>query len=165
MDSVRVGVIGCGGRGRGHIRSLKEFEDVHLAAVCDPVVDIRESVCEEYGIDGQYGDVSAMLEGEALDAVFVAPPAHLNATLALPCLEAGVNTFLEKPPGLSLKERNGRESDGGMESAVSSDYCRGAESGAGSRSRDAVGGGVPQEYHGFGKFGQVCRGADGLYAF
>ena len=77
MDNVRVGVIGCGGRGRGHIRSLKAFEDVHLAAVCDPVVEIRESVCEEYGIEGQYGDVSALLEGEALDAVFVAPPASL----------------------------------------------------------------------------------------
>ena len=34
MDNVRVGVIGCGGRGRGHIRSLKAFEDVHLSAVC-----------------------------------------------------------------------------------------------------------------------------------
>ncbi len=104
MDNVRVGVIGCGGRGRGHIRILNEFEDVHLAAVCDPVVEIREAVCDEYGIEGQYGDVAALLEGEALDAVFVAPPAHLNATLALPCLEAGVNTFLEKPPGLSLRE-------------------------------------------------------------
>ena len=63
MDNVRVGVIGCGGRGRGHIRILNGFEDVHLAAVCDPVVEIRESVCEEYGIEGQYGDVAALLEG------------------------------------------------------------------------------------------------------
>ena len=148
--------------GEDIIRSLNELEDVHLSAVCDPVVEIRESVCEEYGIEGQYGDVSALLEGEALDAVFVAPPAHLNATLALPCLEAGVHTFLEKPPGLSLKEteapkscvgRNGRESYGGMESAISSDYCRGAQSGPGSRSCDAIGGGVPQEYYGFGEFG------------
>ena len=101
---LRVGVVGCGSRGRGHIQILNGFEDVHLAAVCDPIAAIREPVCERYGIEGQCGDVPELLDGETLDAVFVAPPAHLNAALALPCLEAGINTFLEKPPGLSVRE-------------------------------------------------------------
>ncbi len=104
---LRVGVIGCGSRGKGHIQILNGFEDVYVTAVCDPIVASREAICGTYGIEGQYGDVSALLEGEVLDAVFVAPPAHLNATLALPCLEAGVHTFLEKPPGLSAKETEG----------------------------------------------------------
>ena len=104
---LRVGVVGCGSRGRGHIQILSEFDDVHLAAVCDPIAEIRAPVCEQYGIEGQCGDVSELLDGEALDAVFVAPPAHLNAALALPCLEAGVHTFLEKPPGLSTRETEG----------------------------------------------------------
>ena len=104
---LRVGVVGCGSRGRGHIQILNGFEDVHLAAVCDPIAAIRGTVCERYGIEGQYGDVPELLDGETLDAVFVAPPAHLNAALALPCLEAGINTFLEKPPGLSARETEG----------------------------------------------------------
>ena len=104
---LRVGVVGCGSRGRGHIQILNGFEDVHLAAVCDPIAAIRGPVCERYGIEGQYGDVPELLDGETLDAVFVAPPAHLNAALALPCLEAGINTFLEKPPGLSARETEG----------------------------------------------------------
>ena len=48
-----------------------------------------------------------MLGSEELDAVFVATPAHINAIAALPCLQAGVHTFLEKPPGLSLEETRG----------------------------------------------------------
>ena len=37
MARLRVALVGCGGRGRGHLALLKEFEDVELAAVCDPV--------------------------------------------------------------------------------------------------------------------------------
>ncbi len=58
----------------------------------------------EYGIDAQYDSVGAMLETAELDAVFVTPPAHLNGELALPCLERGIHTMVEKPPGLTVKE-------------------------------------------------------------
>ena len=107
MDSVRVGVIGCGGRGKYHIRILNGFEDVVLVAICDPIAESREAVCAEFGIEEQYGDIPAMLDAANLDAVVVAPPAHLNAALALPCLEYGVHTLLEKPPGLSVAETEG----------------------------------------------------------
>jgi predicted dehydrogenase len=107
VETVCVGVIGCGGRGKGHIRILNGFEDVDLVAVCDPVVEIRDAVCAEFGVDGQYGEIPAMLDDANLDAVVVAPPAHLNAELALPCLERGVHTLLEKPPGLCVAETEG----------------------------------------------------------
>jgi len=107
MGNVRVGVIGCGGRGKGHVRILNGFDDVDLVAVCDPVAESREVVCAEFEIEAQYGTIPAMLDDANLDAVVVAPPAHLNAELALPCLERGVHTLLEKPPGLSVAETEG----------------------------------------------------------
>ncbi|MBT7547536.1 MAG: inositol 2-dehydrogenase, partial [Gemmatimonadetes bacterium] len=36
MKNLRVGVVGCGGRGRGHMRLLDSFADTDLVAVCDP---------------------------------------------------------------------------------------------------------------------------------
>ena len=51
-----------------------------------------------------YADVEAMLDAEELAAAIVATPAHLNAEAALPCLERGVDTLLEKPPGMSLDQ-------------------------------------------------------------
>ena len=45
-----------------------------------------------------------MLDAEELAAAIVATPAHLNAEAALPCLERGVDTLLEKPPGMSLDQ-------------------------------------------------------------
>lgn len=107
MGNVRVGIIGGGNRGKGHIRSLQGFDDVDVVAVCDQIAEARAGVCSDFGIEGQYDGVETMLEQADLDAVFVTTPPHLNGKLALPCLEAGVHTFIEKPPGLSVAETEG----------------------------------------------------------
>ena len=107
MSKLQVAVIGCGGRGRGYLRELTDFEDTDVVAVCDLVAAIREPVAAEFAVPRQYESIEDMLDAETLDAVFVATPAHLNAACALPCLERGVNTLLEKPPGLSVAETTG----------------------------------------------------------
>ncbi|HCK09416.1 MAG TPA: hypothetical protein DHW45_06040 [Candidatus Latescibacteria bacterium] len=104
MNSVRVGIVGIGSRGAGHIRILSEFDDVELTAVCDLIANNREAVAEEYGIPGRYDDLSAMLDEASLDAVFVTPTAHLNGKLALPVIERGLHAMIEKPPGLTIEE-------------------------------------------------------------
>jgi len=104
MANIPVGLIGCGGRGRGHVRALHALADVELVAVCDPVAASREQVGDEWGVERRYADVEAMLDAEELTAAIVATPAHLNAEAALPCLERGIDTLLEKPPGMSLDQ-------------------------------------------------------------
>ena len=104
MANIPVGLIGCGGRGRGHVRALHALADVELVAVCDPVAANREQVGAEWGVERRYADVAAMLDAEELAAAIVATPAHLNAEAALPCLERGIDTLLEKPPGMSLAQ-------------------------------------------------------------
>lgn len=104
MANIPVGLIGCGGRGQGHVRALHALADIELVAVCDPVAANREQVGDEWGVERRYADVEAMLGAEELAAAIVATPAHLNAEAALPCLERGVDTLLEKPPGMSLDQ-------------------------------------------------------------
>lgn len=104
MANIQVGLIGCGGRGRGHIRALHALADVELVAICDPVAANREQVGNEWGIERRYATIEAMLDAEELAAAIVATPAHLNAEAALPCLERGIDTLLEKPPGMSLNQ-------------------------------------------------------------
>ena len=104
MVKLKVAVAGCGGRGRGHMQILKQFEDVDLVAVCDPVESVRNLARDQVGIQNCYDDLENMLDTESLDAIFVASPAYLNAQVALPCLERGINTLLEKPPGMSVVE-------------------------------------------------------------
>ena len=104
MANLRVAVIGCGGRGRGHMQVLTKFEDTDLVAVCDLVENARNSAGDTFNVSKRYDTIEALLDNETLDAVFVATPAHLNAEAAAPCLERGVNTLLEKPPGMSVEE-------------------------------------------------------------
>ena len=96
MENIPVGLIGCGGRGRGHVRGSA------IAGRCRVGRHLR-SRCgkprtggRRVGIERRYADAEAMLDAEELAAVIVATPAHLNAEAALPCLERGIDTLLEK---------------------------------------------------------------------
>src|SRR5438034_1916001 len=105
MSPLRVAVVGCGGRSRSsHLPFLRAAEDVELVAVCDPDPAARDRAGEEFDVARRYASVEELLEAEALDAVFVAVPPHRNAEAALPCLERGVPTLVEKPPGMSVAE-------------------------------------------------------------
>ena len=105
MSKIRIGFIGCGGRNRrGHMRHINEFEDVEMVAVCDVVENARIAAGAEYGIKERFGNIDEMLEADLVDAVVIATPPHLNARAAKSCLEKGIDTLLEKPPGMSLSE-------------------------------------------------------------
>ena len=104
MSKLRVAVIGCGSRGRGHMKILSQFDDTALVAVCDPVEAARNNAADRFNISNRYESIEALLDGETLDAIFVATPAHLNGEAARPCFERGVHTLLEKPPGMSVAE-------------------------------------------------------------
>ena len=41
-DRITVAAIGVGNRGRGNLRSILRFPDVHVRVVCDPVATHRE---------------------------------------------------------------------------------------------------------------------------
>ena len=101
---IRVGLIGCGGRGKGELREMANFDDVVVVAVCDPVPEALAQAADEFGIEHRFESIERMLDAGGIDVAFVTTPAHLNAPSALPCLEAGIHTLLEKPPGLRVEE-------------------------------------------------------------
>jgi predicted dehydrogenase len=102
---LRVAVVGCGGRSRSsHLPLLTEFADVQVIALCDPVQAARDAAGEQFGVPRRYASVVELLDAETPDAVIVAAPPNLNAAAALPCLERGIHTLLEKPPGMSVAE-------------------------------------------------------------
>ena len=101
---LKVGLVGCGPRALGHARLVAGMAGVRLEAVCDPLAAPRGRMADAYGIGRRYERIDEMLEEEALDAVLVNVPPHLNAAAAMVCLEAGVDTLVEKPPGLRVAE-------------------------------------------------------------
>ena len=104
MERIRVGVIGAGGKARQHMGFMKAFEEVEFAALCDPQEEERNITGEEFHIGARFADIDEMLESTQLDAALVATPPELNAPAAQACLERGIHTLLEKPPGMTVAE-------------------------------------------------------------
>ena len=104
MKEIRAALIGCGGRGRGHARHIAAIDGAVMTAVCDLDETRRTAAAEELGGVATYAAPERMLEAESPDAVVVAVPPEFNAPVAQICLEAGVPTLLEKPPGLHVSE-------------------------------------------------------------
>ena len=104
MSRLRVAEVGTGVKGRQHISILNDFEEVEIVAVCDPAAEVRDAVGDEFSISGRYATADELLDAEKLDAVFVTTPPEFNAPVSQVCLERGIHTFLEKPPGMTVSE-------------------------------------------------------------
>jgi len=99
-DRLNFGVIGCGGMGTGHVRSLvkRSAEDnVKVLAVCD-VYQRRITRAREAseGSEG-YKDYRKLLDRKDIDAVLIATPDHWHGKISMDAMDAGKNVYCEKP--------------------------------------------------------------------
>lgn len=91
---IRVGVIGAGSMGEHHVRNYKTL-NVELVGVAEPFEARREEIEEKYDVQC-FSDYHDLLK-EGLDAVNIVVPTTLHKTVALDCIEHGVDILLEKP--------------------------------------------------------------------
>ena len=106
---VRVGIIGCGGIARAHIRAYLRQPDVEIVAACDVVPGRAAAFLEKHGVTGakcDYKDDVEMLADTslALDAVSICTYNRQHAPCAIHALEAGVSVLLEKPFTVTTEE-------------------------------------------------------------
>jgi predicted dehydrogenase len=96
---IRIGVIGCGGQGTGHVHSLvgrAEADNVVVVAVSDVYqrrLNRAKEICKGEG----YMDYRKLLERPDIDAVLIATPDHWHAKISIDALEAGKHVYCEKP--------------------------------------------------------------------
>ncbi|MBI5397024.1 MAG: Gfo/Idh/MocA family oxidoreductase [Verrucomicrobia bacterium] len=100
-DTIRVGVIGFGGRGREHINALRKIEGVKIVALADVDDNVRAKAIAEFEKRGEkvtgYKDARKLLENKEIDAVTTATPNHWHSLLAIWACQAGKDIYVEKP--------------------------------------------------------------------
>ncbi len=107
-DKIVVGVIGCGGMGRGDLGFFKANADVEIAAVCDPFKPHLNEALKMTGNKAKtYGDFREVLDRKDIDAMIVATPDHWHCIVAGMACQAGKDVYVEKP--LSIDIYQGRE--------------------------------------------------------
>lgn len=99
-ERLNFGVIGCGGMGTGHLRSLVQRgaeDNVKVLAVCD-VYQRRITRAKEAspGSEG-YMDYRKLLERKDIDCVLIGTPDHWHGKISIDAMEAGKHVYCEKP--------------------------------------------------------------------
>ena len=103
---IRVGVIGTGGIARVHLAALRSLPKVDLAALCDTDPDRLAAAMARWGgpETRPFADYRQMLDDVRPDAVWVLVSVPATFAVTAECLRRGVDTMLEKPPGLRTSE-------------------------------------------------------------
>src|SRR6266851_5290453 len=103
-DTVRVGVIGAGGRMRNLLDAADKVGPYQIVAVSDVYAPHRDTVKERSnGVATTHLDYREVL-AQDLDAVFIASPDHWHVRMAVDALAAGKDVYLEKPVTHTMEE-------------------------------------------------------------
>jgi predicted dehydrogenase len=105
-ETIRVGVIGCGGMGLAHLEALdkmRESDNLTISAVCD-VYDKRLQAAASRFSATSIKDYKQILDSKDIDYVLIATPEHWHHRMILDALDAGKHIYAEKPITHSIEE-------------------------------------------------------------
>jgi predicted dehydrogenase len=106
-DTINLGLIGCGARGRGLlIPRFLGLPGTRFAAVCDVNSKHLAEGRARAGGDrvAAHHDYRRLLEDKSIDAVIIATNQQWHALPAIAACQAGKDVYLEKPLGASIGE-------------------------------------------------------------
>lgn len=109
-DRLRIGVIGCGGMGTGHIGhfvrndgAFAQMVNAEITAVCD-IYEPRKQRAQELSGGKVFHDYRELIHSGLVDAVIIASPEHWHYKQALESIQAGLDVYLQKPATRSFAE-------------------------------------------------------------
>jgi predicted dehydrogenase len=104
MDTLRVGLIGCGFFAQNHLHAWRDIEGVELAAVCDLDAAKAKSVAEQFGAPQHYADAKAMLASEKVDFVDIVTTMPTHRPLVELAAAHKIPTIVQKPFGPTIED-------------------------------------------------------------
>ena len=104
-ESIRVAVIGTGGRGSDLIRKLSTIEDAQIVAIADDYEPHLQRAAKYAGPQAKpFANYREMLEKIKPQVVVVAVPLYLHFSVCSDAIDAGCAVFCEKTMCYSIDE-------------------------------------------------------------
>jgi scyllo-inositol 2-dehydrogenase (NADP+) len=100
---IRTAMVGLGKMGLSHLAIVRAHPAIDLVAGCDATAYLTDVLTKHAGLTC-HADFDRMLESEKLDALVVATPSKLHASMVEKALERGLHVFCEKPFVLDLAD-------------------------------------------------------------
>ncbi|MBG98161.1 hypothetical protein CL659_03425 [bacterium] len=113
LDKVRVGIIGLGNRGSGHVGNLLDIDKVEIVALCDKIKAKAERSAKRITDKGYQkpaiysngeSDFENLCKQDDIDIVYIATNWIWHAPMAICAMENGKHTALEVPMATTIKE-------------------------------------------------------------
>jgi predicted dehydrogenase len=103
-DTLRVGLIGAGGRMGGLLNSADKAGTYQIVAVSDVYGPRRDAIKQRTnGVATTHLDYREVLQ-QNIDAVIIASPDHWHVRMAVDAIAAGKDVYLEKPVTHTIEE-------------------------------------------------------------
>ncbi len=112
-DAIRLGLIGCGGRGGHLLGQFSKISGVRIAGLCDPDRNRLGSVHKRFQQARTWTDPRKMLDDPGIDAVVIAASVHWHALATILAVQAGKDVYCEKP--MSHSHWEGRQAVAAVE--------------------------------------------------
>lgn len=108
-DRIHVGIIGTGGQGTSHIRSLlpkASGENIAVTRVCDVYRRRLNNAVKLIGASESSGtmEYERILDDRDCHAVLIATPDHWHTKIAVEAMDAGKDVYVEKPLSLTIEQ-------------------------------------------------------------
>ena len=102
MEKIRLGVIGVGNMGSGHINNIKagKCPEIEVVAAADRRESRREWCKENIPTAQIFNEGEDLIKAGVCDAVLIATPHYQHPPLAQLALENGLHVMVEKPAGV-----------------------------------------------------------------
>ena len=105
MKTIRFGIIGCGLMGREFASAAARWKHLTGMTATPEIVavsDVNPSAMEWFEAPFSTTDYRELLARNDVDAVYVAVPHNLHASIYIDVIQAGKHLFAEKPFGIDL---------------------------------------------------------------
>ena len=103
--SASINYYGAGFMGQlAHIQNYLEVDGCEIVALAEPRAELRDKVCQRYGIKRSYPTHKDLLKDTEVEAVVVVVARPNIGPIALDCLNAGKHLITEKPMAATLEQ-------------------------------------------------------------
>ncbi len=103
-ETIQLGLIGAGERGRGDMQTFQSTKQVNVGAVCDIYAQNIDRAKQAAPNAKTFSDHRKLVEMKELDAVLIGTPDHWHKTCAIDALNAGKDVYVEKPLTRTIEE-------------------------------------------------------------
>jgi predicted dehydrogenase len=113
LDVVRIGFIGVGERGSGHVKHYCNMDGVEIKAICDihqDVIDnsinyvVKAGLAKPDHYTGSENAYKKMLERQDIDIVIISTPWSWHTIMCVDSMESGKHAFVEVPAATTIEE-------------------------------------------------------------